>query len=340
LRVGIMNAVRNHPDSPGDLRRLYADCLADAVLAEELGFDFAWYGEHHFTEDQWSPSPLVLCAAVAARTERLRVGVSVLCLPFHDPLRVAEDVAVIDNLSGGRFDFGIGAGSQYEEYETFGVPIAERFGRMWEAIDLIERCYGDENRFSHAGRYFTYPNVAFTTKPVQRPMPVWVGAFGQRSVTRAVRRGYHLMAPDFGRYAAALREAGRDPADFHVAPMQMVALAETADAAWAAAGQGLLHFVNFYRVRRRLDGTTPPPEVAMGLDRLQAGESTIPVVVGTPADAAPWFTGIREGRRGRATHVPVGFRHAGMETADVHRSMRLFAREILPSLREGVGATI
>lgn len=333
MRVGIMNAVRNHPAAPRDLRQVYADCLADAVLAEELGLDFAWYGEHHFTDDQWTPSPLVMCAAVAARTERLRVGVSVLCLPFHDPIRAAEDVAVIDVLSGGRFDLGVGVGSQFEEFETFGVPVGERFGRMWEAVELIERCYGDETEFSHRGRYFSYPNVRFTTKPAQRPMPLWVGAFGPQSVARTARRGHHLMAPDFGRYATALQEAGRDPADHFVAPMQMVALAETADAAWAAAGPGLLHFVNFYRLRRRLDGSTPPPEVAMGLDRLRAGESTIPLVVGTPDDAITWFTGIREGRRGRATHVPVGFRHAGMETADVHRSMRLFAREVLPLLR-------
>src|SRR5579883_474327 len=102
MQIGIIMAIRNHPNHPYPLKEVYDDFIGDCVLAEKLGFDFAWFGEHHFTPDQWTPSPLMVAATVAGKTERIRLGTSVLCLPFHNPLRVAEDVAVLDIMSGGR----------------------------------------------------------------------------------------------------------------------------------------------------------------------------------------------------------------------------------------------
>src|SRR5262245_50983362 len=223
VKIGIINAVRNHPSHPYALEDVYADYISDALLAEELGFDFAWYGEHHFTDCQWTPSPMLVMAAVAARTERLRVGLSVLCLPFHDPIRVAEDVAVLDIISRGRVDFGIGVGSQFEEYRTFKIPVQERFGRTWEAIELIQRCWDSTETFSFEGRYYHYPDITFTTRPVQKPVPVWVGALGPKQVTLTARKGFHLLAGDgSGNYDASLRAAGRNPEEYSIAPMQQV----------------------------------------------------------------------------------------------------------------------
>ena len=109
---------------------MYADFISDAVLAEELGFTSSWYGEHHFRECQWTGSPMLVATAVAARTEHLRIGTAVTLLPFHDPIRVAEDAAITDILSGGRFDLGVGPGSQYEEFVTFGRDPAEMNQRV------------------------------------------------------------------------------------------------------------------------------------------------------------------------------------------------------------------
>ena len=125
MEFSILNAVRNHPDRPSPLSDVYADFVGDAVLAEELGFTSSWYGEHHFRECQWTGSPMLVATAVAARTEHLRIGTAVTLLPFHDPIRVAEDAAITDILSGGRFDLGVGPGSQYEEFVTFGRDPAE-----------------------------------------------------------------------------------------------------------------------------------------------------------------------------------------------------------------------
>jgi alkanesulfonate monooxygenase SsuD/methylene tetrahydromethanopterin reductase-like flavin-dependent oxidoreductase (luciferase family) len=340
VKFGIINAVRNHPARPYPLEDVYADYLSDAILAEELGFDFAWYGEHHFTECQWTPSPMLVMAAVAARTERLRVGVSVLCLPFHDPIRVAEDIAVLDNLSHGRVDFGIGVGSQYEEYETFKVPVGERFGRTWEAVDFMQRCWDSTGTFSFEGKYYRYPNVTFTTKPVQRPVPIWVGAHGPKQVTLTAQRGFHLLAGDpRGAYDTALLAAGRNPADFFIAPMQHASLSGDAQQAWDVAADGIHYFVNFYRLRRQLDGNVPPPTAELTRDMLRANVNTPAsgpggVVVGTPEQAIDYFRKLLDGESGRITHLPIGVRHAGMRTEDVHRTMRLLASEVLPALRE------
>ena len=137
MEFSLLNAVRNHPQSAYAEKDVYADYISDAVLAEEMGFVRSWYGEHHFRECQWTGSPIQVCTAVAARTERLRVGTAVALLPFHDPIRMAEDVAICDILSGGRFDFGVGPGSQFEEFRSFGIDPKTMNGRMYESIDWI-----------------------------------------------------------------------------------------------------------------------------------------------------------------------------------------------------------
>lgn len=189
----LLNAVRNRTENPYPLREVYADYIGDAVLGEELGFAGSWYGEHHFRECRWTGSPILVATAVASRTGHLRVGTSVALLPFHDPRRLAEDVAIADIISGGRFDFGIGPGSQYEEFRTFGIDPREMNMRMWESIDWILRAFAEEGEFSHKGRFYDIPDMTFTTKPVQDPVPVWYGGSGPRNLARAAERGSHLI---------------------------------------------------------------------------------------------------------------------------------------------------
>ncbi len=96
--------------------------------------------------------------SVAAKTSRIRIGTSVICAPFHNPLRLAEDIAAVDIASNGRFDLGIGVGSQWEEFNTFGIDPKERFGRTWEIIDIIERClHGDDDHFDRGGQVLQFP---------------------------------------------------------------------------------------------------------------------------------------------------------------------------------------
>lgn len=338
MKVGIIQGVRNHPAKPYPLEQVYKDFISDALLAEELGFDFSWYGEHHNRPCQWTPSPMIVAAAVAAKTKRLRVGTSIICLPFHDPLRIAEDVAVLDIVSGGRFDFGIGVGSQYEEFETFGIDSKEKNGRMWEGIEFIERCFYEKGMFSHEGKYYKFPNVTFTTKPVQNPVPIWAGVMGPKNVDHAAKNGYNLLAGGSQQYDEALKKYGRNPADYGVAPMLHLAIAETTEAAWDASLEGLHYFMNFYALRKQLDGSIPPPSAEITREMIREGRMFVPgekgACVGSVKDVMPRFLEIRDGAEGRATHLPMQVRHPGMKTEDVHRTMRLFAKEILPVLRK------
>ena len=211
MEFSILNAVRNHPARPYPLSEVYADFVGDAVLAEELGFTSSWYGEHHFRECQWTGSPMLVATAVAARTEHLRIGTAVTLLPFHDPIRVAEDAAITDILSGGRFDLGVGPGSQYEEFVTFGRDPAEMNQRAWELIDFIQRALREPGEFSHKGRFYDIPEMTFTTKPVQDPIPIWWGGMGPRNQRRAAERGFNFIGPFNPGYDAAPRRVRAQP---------------------------------------------------------------------------------------------------------------------------------
>ena len=220
MKIVHTSGIRTLPGSSTPLASLYRDHLEEAVLAEELGFDCVWVSEHHFSPDAWNPSPFTFLAAVAARTERVRLGTYVLLLPLHNPVRIAEDVAVLDNISGGRVDLGVGTGSSPEEFRTFGIPLENRLGRTFEALRIIERCFAGEE-FSHAGKYYNFPNVHLTTRPVQRPgPPILVAAMGEQSVDWTARRGYGMAAGvgrGHDRYLAALRANGHDPATRDIA---------------------------------------------------------------------------------------------------------------------------
>src|SRR5690606_26288455 len=135
---------------------------------DALGYDGFMSGEHHFSFASGVSSPYVFLAEAAARTERIRLGTSVACLPFHNPIRVAEDVAAVDIVSNGRFDLGVGVGSQLEESRTFGTDPKERHARTWEMIDLIDRLLnGTERQFSHHGKYYDFPDINWSFEPVQ-----------------------------------------------------------------------------------------------------------------------------------------------------------------------------
>jgi len=338
VKFGVANAVRNHPERPYALADVYRDYVSDAVLAEELGFSFSWYGEHRMTPCQWTPSPLSVCAWVAARTQTLRVGPQVLCLPFHNPLRVAEDVAVIDLLSNGRFDLGIGVGSQFEEFRTFGVDPKERIGRTWEAAALIEQCFRESGTFSFQGKYFNMPEITFTTKPVQKHLPIWWGGAGPKNLVKAAERGYHLMAggniETANAYDSALRAVGRDPSEHFIAPMTFACIADTEEQAWEASLEGVHYFVNFYTLRRNLEGKWPPSSAELTREQLRRSALDVDapwaLAVGSRDQVARYFEKVRDGARGRITHIVLAARHAGMTTEAAHRTLRYFASDVMP----------
>jgi alkanesulfonate monooxygenase SsuD/methylene tetrahydromethanopterin reductase-like flavin-dependent oxidoreductase (luciferase family) len=192
MDVSVGTTARRNPDDPRPLTDVYDEVIEEAVLAEELGFASFLLAEHHFAQDAHNPSALPLLAAVAARTERIRLGPYVLLLALHHPIRIAEDAAMLDIISHGRLLLGIGGGPMDSECEVFGIDRSETFNRTYEALDIIHRCF-TEDEFTHDGRYFHFAGVRMTTKPVQPGgPPIYMAARGPQSLARAGRRGYHL----------------------------------------------------------------------------------------------------------------------------------------------------
>jgi alkanesulfonate monooxygenase SsuD/methylene tetrahydromethanopterin reductase-like flavin-dependent oxidoreductase (luciferase family) len=333
VQYALISGVRNHPDSAYALPDVYADYISDAVLAEELGFSSTWYGEHHFRPCQWTGSPMLVASAIAARTERIRIGTAVVLLPFHDPIRVAEDAAIADVLSNGRFDLGVGPGSQYEEFVAFGKDPAEMNQRSWEMIDWIQQAYSSTTAFSHHGRFYDIADMTFTTKPVQQPLPMWWGGMGPKNLARAAERGMNLIAPFNAGYDAALQACGRNPNDYQVSVMIPVCVADTADKAWEIAGAGLEYFVNFYQMRKDLEGKSAAEDARVTQEMLRSGNAGFWfAAVGTPDDVIGKLRPFVDGHLGRITQLALQMRQPGMNTADTHRSMRMFANEVMPAL--------
>ncbi|QMU55738.1 MAG: LLM class flavin-dependent oxidoreductase [Candidatus Mycalebacterium zealandia] len=218
--VGLFS-MQTHADVAADHKTLYRAALEQTKLVEKAGFDSVWLSEHHFLEDGYCPSPLATAAAMAAVTEKIRIGTAAMILPLHNPVRVAEDAAVVDNISEGRFDLGVAIGYRKEEFDGFGLSIKNRPSLIEEGIDVLLKSWG-EGQFSYKGKRFAFENIDVTPKPVQKPhIPLYIGAFEEPAVKRAGRLGYPLLVgpgrtldmirDTLGWYNEAAREAGRDP---------------------------------------------------------------------------------------------------------------------------------
>ena len=159
-----------------------------AVVAEEAGFDTVTIGHHHFMAGNMA-DPLTFLAAVAARTSTIRVGTGIFQLPIHNPVRVAEQVATVDQISGGRISLGVGLGWWPLEYEVHGSDIRQRGARMEEALEILRLVWSQENT-AYEGRFWSFPELTVHPRPVQQPNPpLWVAGVAPAAVDRAARLG-------------------------------------------------------------------------------------------------------------------------------------------------------
>jgi len=188
-----------------DHAQLYADTLALAKIAEDAGFDSFWLAEHHGASDGYNPALLPFLSAVAASTSRLEVGTAVLLAPFHHPLRVAEDAAVVDNISGGRMNLGLGLGWNPEEYRMFGVDTKGRGRRLEEFVEVLRAAWTGE-RFTFEGRILSYQDV-LVRPPPKRSIPIWLGGGTPAALERAARMADGHFPPSTGSVSAAVDRA-------------------------------------------------------------------------------------------------------------------------------------
>ena len=192
IKLGLYSSVANPPNGD-DLDRCVAEAIEEAVLAEDCGLHGFFFGEHHQDRDGFLPSPLIVCAAVAARTKRIQIGTSVVLLPLHHPLHVAEDVVTLDIVSGGRVALGVGLAYQEADFRAFGINKKDRVGRFEEGIEILRQAWTGEY-FSYHGKHFQIDDVRILPRPIQQPgPPLWIGAWVPAALERAGRLGDALV---------------------------------------------------------------------------------------------------------------------------------------------------
>jgi alkanesulfonate monooxygenase SsuD/methylene tetrahydromethanopterin reductase-like flavin-dependent oxidoreductase (luciferase family) len=168
------------------------------VEAEALGFHSSFITEHHFTGIGQLSAILTVLTFIAARTTRLRLGTAVLVLPWHNPVLLAEQVAMLDLLSAGRFDLGVGKGYRHNEFAGFAMPPEEAEPRFEEVLAVLTRALAANAPFSHRGRFFRFDGIVVEPQPLQRPHPpIWLAASSANSITQCGRRGFNLLLDQF-----------------------------------------------------------------------------------------------------------------------------------------------
>jgi alkanesulfonate monooxygenase SsuD/methylene tetrahydromethanopterin reductase-like flavin-dependent oxidoreductase (luciferase family) len=168
---------------------IYRNLLEEAELAERLGYHGVLLAEHHFTNYCAIPNPLMLAAAIGQRTSRIRIGTAVIVLPLHNPVRVAEDIAEADQLTGGRLEIGFGRGYAPYEFAPFGLQLEDSAAAMAAALDVLERLWSGTDVSNPDGRW-PFPAITVTPRPIQRPRPpAWYACGSARSFATALDRG-------------------------------------------------------------------------------------------------------------------------------------------------------
>ena len=184
MKFGIYSSIAD-PPAGANLALKVEEVVSEAKLAESVGFDSCFFGEHHQDKDGFLPSPLIVASAVAAQTTTLNLGTSVILLPLHHPVKLAEEVITLDIISRGRFILGVGLGYQPVDFRTFDIPIESRVSRFEEEIEIIRQCWSGE-RFNFSGEHFNLEDVAIRPLPYSDPSPrLWIGASRTPGARRA-----------------------------------------------------------------------------------------------------------------------------------------------------------
>lgn len=303
---------------------LYAAALEQVEWADALGFETVIVSEHHGSDDGYLPSPLVMAGAFAARTKRARIRTSALVLPLHDPVRVAEDAAIVDILSGGRLELIVAAGYVPSEFAMFGRELRDRSRLLEEGIAVLRRAWTGEP-FEYEGR-----RVRVTPRPVQEPHPpILLGGGTLASAKRAARiaDGYVPVLPSlYKAYEEECARLGKAPGKRAAGGALFLHLAEDPDAAWARLGPHILHDLNAYADWAEQAGVPSPFARSDDLDAVRrAGAYQIQ----TPAECLENCRARRDG--GFVVFHPM---LGGIPPELAEESLELFAREVWAKLED------
>jgi alkanesulfonate monooxygenase SsuD/methylene tetrahydromethanopterin reductase-like flavin-dependent oxidoreductase (luciferase family) len=330
--------------------------LEQMEWTEALGFDAVWLTEHHFIDYGLSVDPATLAAAAASRTRRLRIGLAAAILPFHHPVRLAEQLALVDIISGGRLDVGVGRGNRPAEFAGYRVPQEENRERFDEAVEVMRRAWTEE-RFSYEGRYFTFRDVRVIPKPVQRPHPpLYQVCVSKDSIEATARRGWSMLNSilygpvdrligNRDVYVEALGKAGRTEAEIQRllatwGVSRHIYVADTDARALEEARpyeEWYQESLRRFQVPERIEDTHPSlqpgfREAAARLAKVTwAGLVAETLAFGSPDTVARHLERMRDLGVGQ---VLCWMNFGGLPQDKIRRSMELFATEVMPHFRD------
>ena len=321
MKLGLYFDLRNPAPWARPWPEVYGRALDLVVEVERLGAASVWFSEHHLFTDGYLPQPLTFAASAAARTSRVRIGTAVLVAALRPAALVAEEAAVIDQISGGRLELGIGAGYSVPEYELYNTDITKRYGLTDAAVAEIRRLLD---------------NGIVTPPAAQNPFPLWLGYQGPQGAKRAGRLGVGLLSLDrslLDPYREGLVEGGHDPAIARTGGMLDIIVADDPEAAFERILPHYAHQLNSYRAAAVAgSGRDAPKEITV--EKLRGGAAQKGQIPGlrvlTPTDAV---TAIREATEGSPVeHVYLWASVAGMPDDLVERHVELTCTQVAPNL--------
>jgi alkanesulfonate monooxygenase SsuD/methylene tetrahydromethanopterin reductase-like flavin-dependent oxidoreductase (luciferase family) len=247
VNYGLWYDFRNPAQWRQPFEEFYAERFTQIADAEKMGFGSCWLTEHHFCEDGYTPSPLVLASAIAARTEQMRLGTNLMLLPLHDPVRVAEDVATLSLLSGGRFDLGVGIGYRQMEFDQFKRKISHRPSLIEEGIEILRRSWSGEP-VNFSGKRYEVGDVRVMPAPETNPK-IYLGGMAEPAIQRAARVADGFLSTGgigIDTYNEALEQQGKSIQDGDIILGSWAIIAEDPEAEAAKVAEHVLYQTNEY----------------------------------------------------------------------------------------------
>ena len=306
---------------------VYSATVEQAVLADKLGFHHLWFSEHHFLEDGYLPAFQPLAGAIAARTTQIRISNDIALLPLYHPVRLAEELAVLDHISNGRMEFGIGMGYVPKEFEAFGVPLKNRVSMTDEAIEILRLAWKDEP-FSFKGKRYELSNINVYPKPVQ-PLgpPLWIAAMKEPGALRAARFETNLL-PQGRRedvldpWRNELKTQGKDPNDYRVGIIRSVYVTDDKERDWPVIREAERFRMGVYNTFM----AETPDEYGWG-----SGDG-IPqnVIIGTPSEVISQLKAFIDAYG--ITDIATSGLPPGIDPEFMAANLERLAREVIPEL--------
>ncbi len=330
LSFGYLCDFRNPAQFGRDWTQVYGETVDFASHIDAAGFEGIWVPEHHGAEDGYCPAPNIALAAIAARTNKIRLGSGIALAPLYHPLRFAEECAMLDILSGGRLEMGLAIGYRRKETAAYGVDFTKRGARFDEFLKIVRALWSGEN-VNHDGAFFRLENAKVAPLSSRGQIPLYIGGFAPKALERVARYGdgyfgnEEFVAP----YKVALVAAGKNPGTARIRIQSLFTLvADDPEAAMEEVGPYFHHMNNMYGVWLNEDKAVGIDNPGLKPMDFEAFKNSGILQIMNPAQAVDHFLAMQ--KRIPVEHITLAL-PPGVPLLKFAKYTDLFAREVLPA---------